>query len=402
MKLDRDTEIRLVVGAVIVLSLYALLRLDAIFPTIVAGDILVHRYDLAAFLHDYPNGVLGMIPSFTCASEATCRPPFETAMKREIGKLADPMLSTGFVFVFLGLWMSLWLDRLYDELSTQLRAEGVVRWTEADNALIELRRRILSRGLAVVVAAVLLFGFLFHHFEGLPETGADWEFMVSALVLGALAGHRLGASAAYGTVGWRLNRPGREVTLIVGHADGAGGARRIGEFLAFQGVLISIPILWLTFWLALIWQYEAFGWLYDQWRITHLVLLLVALLVCWIGFIRPLLVFSAHYRQAKRSITEEWIAKTEGAIESCLGRYRSARDWETAKEAMEACEAITEVSDKISGLSSIPLRPAVRGVFSLATLFPVVTFVVELAAGQDSGLVPLLGKIIGALSGFVT
>ena len=399
MALDRDTENRIVASAIVALSLYALLRLEAIFPLIQDTDWLVHRYDLDAFLKDNPNGILGMIPSFTYHERCSeCVAP----LKAEIGKLSDPMLSSGFVFAFLGLWMSLWLERLYGAMSTQLRGEGVVRWNAEDDAAIEVRRRILSRSVALVVAALLLFGFLFHQFEGLPKTGEDWEFMLSAVALAALAGHRLGASAAYGTVGWRLNQPGRAVTLIVGHADGAGGARRVGEFLAFQGVLISIPILWLTFWLALIWNYAPFAWLYDQWGVTHLALLIVALLVCWIGFIRPLMVFSTHYRAAKREITEAWIDKTQGAIERSQDSYRKAKTWEEAQEAIEACEALTETSGKIAGLSSIPLRPAVRGIFSLATVFPVVTFVVELAAGSDAGLVPFIGKVIGGLAGLLS
>ncbi|MDU8912589.1 hypothetical protein [Aestuariicoccus sp. MJ-SS9] len=379
-------------------TLYGLTRLDVIFETVVAADRLWHPYPLDAFLTRNPNGILGMIPSVTCSPPSPqCLEPRDI----ELGKLADPMMASGYIAVFSGLWLSMWLDGLYRGMSGQLRTEGIVPWTDSDDQNIEDRRFRFAWVTAWTVVVIVFCGMVFSHFRGFPSERDDWEFMLSAMLLGGLAGHRLGSCAAYGLVAQRLNNAQRQVALIVGHADGAGGARRIGEFMAFQGILVSIPIAWLTFWLVVEWHYDAIGSVYGNWIFMHLALFALASLISWFGFLRPLLIFTAHYRACKAEILQTWHRMTDGSLEGLRSKYREASSWEDAVDAIEACEGITETTQKITALHSVPLRPAVRGIFSFATLFPAVTFVVELAAPEESVLVNSMTTIIRLVAGLL-
>ena len=131
--------------------------------------------------------------------------------------------------------------------------------------------------------------------------------------------------------------------LVVGHADGAGGARRVGEFLAFQVISGSIPVIWLTVWLALVWQYTEFEAHYGQWWPLHAALLALALGLTWFGFGQPLRAFTRHYRSAKEQIADTWHTKTAGTLAHLQKTYRSAADWKTAEAAINDSAAITDI-----------------------------------------------------------
>lgn len=383
-------ENRIVPVLILLTTLYAATRLEKIFRTVPEGVHVFHNYDLEKYLTDYPGGLLGMIPTIVCATADKCA----KVDPRVVGVLDDAMLSTGFVVAFFGLWLSLWLDPLYRAMRDQLLRDGVVGWTPQDDRLVEERRRVWSRATAMVVGVLMVIGFLGFHFGGLPKNPEAWEFFLGSCLLGVLAGHRLGASAAYGTVGPRINRRDR-LALVVGHADGAGGARRVGEFLAFQGVLISIPIIWLTFWLTLVVQVTPFYAHFGTWWPLHVALLAVALIISWLGFIRPLLIFTRHYRAAKTRLLDDWQSKTSGMLARLQDSYFGAKDWQAARDAIDAAEDITLISSKIAALNSVPLRASVRGVFSIATIFPVATLVIELMVPQHSALAQVLAQGVG-------
>ena len=389
MRISTTLENQIVRTAIIALTVFAVFRLEQIFPLVQANDYLWHDYDLDAFLLENPDGILGMIPSFTCPSALqVCSP----AREIEVGRLADPMLSSGYVFTFVGLWISFWLDGKYRTLSQQLRSEDIVTWTAQDDRVIEKRRRAIACGSALIVGILISVGF-FQFYGGLPSKTWEWEHSLSSIVLGALAGHRLGASAAYGTVGWRLNQSRRQLRLIIGHVDKAGGARKAGEFIAFQGVLSFIAIIWLTFWVVLETQFQVFRDFYGTWASMHMGLLFVALLLCWLAFVGPLIVFSSHYAKAKHELSKHWNALTHNQMANHLSKFEAASDWQAAKEAVDACEEISTVTNQIESMNSRPLRPSVQGIFSVTTLFPIFILVLEKLVGDTSILVVMLTKL---------
>ncbi|MEO0669134.1 MAG: hypothetical protein AAFZ99_14580 [Pseudomonadota bacterium] len=387
----RTLERQLVWLALIVVTVYGLYRLQAMFPLVGADDTVLHFYDLDAFLERWPGGVLGIIPSRVCTlSVAMCEAPREI----EIGKLADPMLSSGYFVCFLGLWLSMWVEGLYRAMSTQLRAEGVLHWTDVDDAVIEARQLVYARGTAAGVVVMVFFGSLTLHFGGWPTSTAGQEMLWSMTILGALAGHRLGTIAALGTFGRRLNRRGGRLRLVPGHSDGAGGALRVGEFLAFQGILVFLPIMWLSFWLAMVWSVPEVRAFYGQWWPLHVGLLIVALVIAWYGLISPFVTFIAHYRASKAEVVAAWRAKTEGTLPKLQTLFRDSDDWRDAKTAIDESAALTSVSSRIAAMSSVPLRASVRGLFSLTSLFPLFTLGLEIAVPNEQGFVSLMTHLL--------
>ncbi|WP_299685691.1 hypothetical protein [uncultured Tateyamaria sp.] len=387
----RNLEHRLVWTALVVVTVYGLYRVQALFPLVGADDRVLHFYDLDAFLAAYPSGILGIIPSRVCSlSAAMCDVPRDI----EVGKLADPMLSSGYFVCFLGLWLSMWVEGLYRAMSTQLRAEGVLHWTDADDAVIEHRRMMFSRVTALCVVVMVFPGTVFLHFQGWPTEPAAHEMLWSMTFLGALAGHRLGTIAALGTFGRRLNRSGGQLRLVLGHSDGAGGARRVGEFLAFQGILVSLPITWLSFWLAMVWSVPEVRAFYGQWWPLHLGLLIVAMVIAWYGLISPFYTFIGHYRASKREVVAAWRAKTVGTLSDLQSVFHNSDNWRDAKSAIEESEALTAVSSRISSMSSVPLRASVRGLFSITSLFPLFTLGLEILVPNEKGFVSLMSQVM--------
>lgn len=393
--MTRTREYQLVWAVLLAVTAYGLYRLGAVFPVVRADDVLFHFYDLDAFLARYPTGVLGVIPSRVCGiSAAMCDPPRAV----EIGKLADPMLSSGYFVCFLGLWLSMWVESLYRTMSTQLRNEGVLAWSDADDAIIDARCRLFSRITALCVVVMVFVGTLALHFEGWPRTVMQHEMLWSMTVLGGLAGHRLGTIAALGTFGWRFNRQGGQLRLVLGHSDGAGGARRVGEFLAFQGILVSLPIMWLSFWLAMVWSVPEVGLFYGHWWRLHVALLIVAIVIAWYGLISPFLTFTAQYRSSKAEVVEAWRAKTHGKLAHLQNRFHSSADWREAKTAIEESEELSAVSSRINAMSSVPVRGTVQGLFSLTSLFPLLTLGLEIIVPNEQGFVSLMTHALGLFS----
>ena len=392
-------ERQLVWAALIVVTAFGLYRFNAMFPVVGADDTVLHFYDLDDFLARYPMGVLGIIPSRLCdLSAAICDVPREI----EIGKLSDPMLSSGYFICFLGLWLSMWVESLYRGMSEQLRTEGLLHWTDADEAVIEGRRKLYARATALCVVIMVFPGTIFLHFRGWPTSPGQQEMLWSMTILGALAGHRLGTIGALGTFGRRMNRRGGRLRLVLGHSDGAGGARRVGEFLAFQGILVALPIMWLSFWLAMVWSVPEIHAFYGQWWPLHAGLLVVAVVIAWIGLISPLRTFIAHYRDSKAEVVAAWRDKTSGKLAHLQSLFHSSQDWRDAKSAIEESEALTAVSSRISSMSSVPLRASIRGLFSFTSLFPLFTLGLELVVPNEQGFVSLMMRMLSIFGGWVS
>lgn len=415
---ERDTFFRIehaVITATIALfTLFAIIRADWIFQTYSADDRVCsivetvegHREcniaPLERALQQYEN-----IPWAYFRAQANVRPcadpndPIHAlclpAPKALQGRLQDPMLASGYATVLFGLWVSLWLGPLFRRMSEQLKREAIIEWAIADEQLIDLWRLRLSYGVAALVGLSVAVGFVTTHFGGLPQGRAHWEFFLSAIVLGALAGHRLGTAAAMGRVGRLAMKRGSRVRLILGHADTMGGARRLGEFLAYQGVLIAIPIAWLSVWIILELSGNAAFREISHWLPLHATLLVIAATISIFSFLRPLLSFSHHYRRAKQAARDTWHTKTRKDL-ALTQNSEGFDDWEAMHAAIETSAKITSVSEDLAALPSMPLRRSVQGVFSISTLFPLAALAFELVLQDQSGQLAIVNILIQAFS----
>ncbi len=314
-------------------------------------------------------------------------------LKNEQGGIGDPMLTSGYFTAFFGILLSFLLEGTFTRLSHQLERDGIINWNETESAHIAALRIKSSFGVAAAVVVVLLVGFIGFHFGGLPDTQIEWEFLLTAVLLGAIAGHRLGAGAAYGQIGRKAARRETELTLILGHSDQFGGARRLGEFMALQGVLVSIPIVWLSIWLFLAHNHQDFTH-YKGWLFPHLALLAIALTISWFNFIRPLLRFSAKFRDQKEEIMRKWTNKARSELSAQQRNFRDASTVDEAATSIESINRISAFNEQIAALPSIPLRNSVTGIFSAATLFPAAALLVDLLIPKSQGLSTALSKTL--------
>lgn len=313
------------------------------------------------------------------------------------GAIYDPMLTSGYFTALFGIWLSFLLEGAFSKVSRQLERDGIIDWKENETTHIASLRVKSSLIVAGAVVVVLLIGFLGFHFRGLPTNTRDWEFLLTALLLGAIAGHRLGAGAAYGQIGRRAAKRETELTLILGHSDQFGGARRLGEFMALQGVLVSIPIVWLSIWLFLANNHPGFAQ-YSHWFWPHMALLAIALTISWFNFVQPLLRFSQKFRAQKEEIMSKWTQRARSELNAQQRSFQYADTVDEAADSIKNINRISAFNEQIAALPSIPLRNSVTGVFSAATLFPAATFLVDLLLPKDQGLGTALAKTLEIFS----
>ncbi|MCP5075374.1 MAG: hypothetical protein GY947_19040 [Rhodobacteraceae bacterium] len=392
-------ERRIILIILICLTAYGVHRHDAIFRTIGPGDCIAVGYNVDKFATDFPDGFFGFVPvspygleslnGSDCPSEVFTQTgvklPARLATEDEAGSLVDPMFASAIVVILLGLWLSMGVEKSYTSMRDQIQRDGMLEWSDADSNWIEVRRRFLSRSLAVLIFLMMFFGSLSAKFNwALPNDSDGWDFFITTIILAAIVGHRLGTVGAFGAVGQLVIAKKREMNLAIGHADNMGGARRLGEFLAFQGILLSIPIAWLSIWITLVIRFPNVFWNFDNWLWLHIALLIIALIVSYIGFVRPLLLFSEKFRRTKSAMLRTWLSMTSGQLTKAQGKFHASNHWADAHDAIAESTKITEVTERIASLPTYPLRTSVLGIFSISTLFPVVNFGLTLLAPEES------------------
>ena len=170
------------------------------------------------------------------------------------GALVDPMMASGFMAALIALWISWPMDRQFRRMIFQLRHDQVIPAGLLNVTETEQARRRWAWSTAIIVTLVMFFGVL-GFFDGAAGTSERRAFLIGSTLLGAIAGHRLGSAAAYGRYSHSFRKLSHEVRLLPGHADGMGGYRRLSEFIAYQVVLLLVPVIWLSTWLYI--EYKA-------------------------------------------------------------------------------------------------------------------------------------------------
>lgn len=280
-----------------------------------------------------------------CCIWAVLRSDFIFELNQQ-GNLVDPMLSSGFAVTLVALGLSLWIERRYLAMMNYLEcghliadASGSIRSVHNEILLFRSSLRIV---LPVIVAAVILSGFVYA-FMTSPVNGQSpfalqiyWEFLIGAVLLGLLCAHRLGSSASFGGFAQFLSAPSIRWRLVPGHPDGVGGVGSFGRYLAYQGFLSAIPLVWLTFWIIAgpLWP-EAD---YLKWTAMQVVLWLVAAFVAYRGFYAPTLLLSRRFRVAKNELNTRFSKGLEAELVAAHALLDSGA---SHLEGLEASERIT-------------------------------------------------------------
>ena len=315
--------------------------------------------------------------------------------KDAAGNVADPMAASGFITALATLMLSLFVDRRYLTMMRQIEAEKLVRLSSAQlEALHETVQNvclILRYGVMLAVLLSMIVGYF--TFFGWPEDRYRVEFFLGSWLLGALAGHRLGSAAAYGTFATLLRRSGGDLRLVPGHYDGAGGANQIGGFLVFQGVLAAVPLIWLTVW---IWLID--GWAsYADWRTHFYVLWIIAAFVMYMGCAMPVISLTRVFARAKGDAAARMLPATLAEIETAHDTLSKTTDFEDGMAAKVRLNEALDFRRSIVPLPTLPLSSVSRQFFGAASLLPIISILIEVFVKEDSLIGKIFANAVGAI-----
>jgi hypothetical protein len=330
------------------------------------------------------------------------------------GTLVDPMMASGFLATLIALWLSLPLDRRFHELIRQLEHDQLIpASSEAAGAVNQLRRR-LAWGTSGLVALIIFVG-VWGWFDGnIAGDNGPW-FLFGCTLLGAISGQRLGSAAAYGRFSVRFHLG--SVRLLPGHADKMGGWQRLGEFFAFEAVILLIPAIWLSTWLYIELQNTELFWTcervidadwpallaepcypqaiynaYVYWVLPQSFLFIVIAFVLYKAFLRPLFDTTRAYRRIRATLRDRYDAVLAEPLRRAVKQLESAQAAETQsleeeRKAMDEIGKLSALREEIWAMPPVPMRTAVTGVFSLSALYPLITLFLAwvLPAGASVG-----------------
>ncbi|MEM6619992.1 MAG: hypothetical protein AAF631_11920 [Pseudomonadota bacterium] len=384
-------------------TLWALLRIPLIFQGYNAGDLVFplctldtvaifsehFRAAICEHVLDNPShvgqpygfwGYYGIVPCDRWVSSEEqdnfCRSVYET----EVGSLYDPMGASSVVTSLVGLWLSMIAEPQFRSMSSKIRQDHLIAWSEVDELrILDLRFRvslILGVGLGIFVCG---WSIVFHH-AGLPHGQEEWEHLLSSILISALAGFRLGTLSVMGVAARRIMKRFKSLKLIGGHNDGMGGAKPVGDFLAIQGMVSAILPLWLSLWIMLQWVQPSVFWTFNQWLGMHLVMLVVALGYFWFSFVWPFFNIVRLYKVQRRKLIETW----ENRIHQEIAEQNRSVHQCDAVQIIESNKSATEALELVKGMATVPLGLGLQSLFSLSVVFPTLTAVLTFLITSDN------------------
>lgn len=399
------------ISALVVLSGWAILRHDILFARWSETDQVAYMVDYLANVvggdpslegKGIPGGFLGYVGLLDCTElNDSWRPHWvnencRTPTGAELGSLKDPMLATGYLAALLGLWITVFVEKLYVGLNQQMLRDQIVPWSQEDIARIDEIAKRLSLWVASAICVVLIVGFLgFHHEMSLPKEWFAWEHFLSSVILGVITGLRMGTVAAMGWMGRTIACRDAPLSLVLGHSDEMAGMKRFGEFIAFLAILNAIPIFWLSTWIALLVAHPLVFAGLQQWVVPFVLLLLIALFVAWLSFFSPVIHFSRRLRVAKAEALKSWGARTETDLSRLVQNVKT-KGWKKAAEAMEQINLITSVPEHVAKLPESPIGVLAKGSVTFMTFAPPIFAILEILL--PVGLFGFLESVAGLVS----
>lgn len=336
------------------------------------------------------------------------------------GALSDPMLASGFVAAILALWVSMPMDVRFRQLIEQMRHDQVIPASEIDLDATERLRRRWAWSTALLVGLVLFLGIL-GVYEGSITNSDLWAYLIGSTVLGCVAGHRLGSAAAYGRYSRYFQSLSHLVRLLPGHADGMGGYRRLSEFIAYQVVLLLVPVIWLSTWLYIEIQRTSPLWVcvnaddprvfrnnfaqdclipgpfvqpYASWIVTHAALMIIALVIAYWAFIRPFFHTTMTYRRLRTDLRRNYDAALAEPLAEAVRKLDTAKDIEGSRAAIGEIGKLSGLREEIWAMPAVPLRSIAGGAFSISAIYPVITMILA--------FLPQDADVTGYFSDFLT
>jgi hypothetical protein len=317
----------------------------------------------------------------------------------------DPMFASGLAAVIaVFVVFQIFASRI-PEAFDRLRTRRVIDEEELPNfPLFKARTEQslnsrLAYAVGTVFAALALARFPVLA-GGVPEFGALLTTSLQAgqpiLVLNALAeavlGFTLGLIAwRMLVVAWRLIALGRSyrLRLQIGHPDGCAGLRPVGDLCLWNALLLSVPAVFLGFWLPLAPEF-GYGTTYTG---LHATLLAVLVGLAVVTFVAPLwTIHLAMRRDAERIRAEvDEIGRTIDRLSRHLLKRADELSPEDAKRMLSDLQAHQDVYKRHEHVPTWPIDTRIALKFSSAQVVPLLGL-----TGLSKPIIDLVASIIRA------
>ncbi|MEL6640854.1 MAG: hypothetical protein AAFN63_18520 [Pseudomonadota bacterium] len=410
-----------ILGLLVLLSIAALFFIPSIFEVFpVCVETQNCPYRVPIYTAEVPPKIVWHSPwkefaTFAADGEYEMQTIFEAELS---GRLRDPMMASGLFATFVVLWLSLPLDRLFNDMMDQLEHDQLVPANIEERARIENLRRLCARVLGGVMA-VLLGVFTMGYFDGEIDSATQFAFLFGNIALGLIAGHRLGSAIAYGEFSRKFTTNVATIRILPGHADRMGGWQRVGEFFAYEFVLMSVPIIWLTSWIYILFQRPRLYWTcfksdglsewperltgecsqppvnaYMGWVHWQILLLIISLFILWFAFLRPFLDTVKAYRRKRSILVSRYQTTLSEPLESAVMNYEMADDISSEMLAIETISKLSGLRHEVRMMPALPMRGAFTGVFSLSAFYPLIMISLTVLMPEDDAVGGVIGLIV--------
>jgi len=228
----------------------------------------------------------------------------------------DWLLISGLIVFVLAISFVDHLKPSFHRCVARLFDRGVLRAGEQDQgaflATLETESRKWALWFALLIALVMALAWAVAIFnEFLFET---LGLGVTLVVLGFIAGGYLGEMASHGRLARAIGTGQVKLHLDPWHVDKAAGIKPVGDYFFLQATFATIPAAFLAVWIWIMLLTD----LYDNWYLSYVGLLCVAVIMQALAVFLPLIGFHVEMLEQKRSwqrkLDEEFRQNSEARI----------------------------------------------------------------------------------------
>jgi hypothetical protein len=312
-------------------------------------------------------------------------------------RTSDWLLMSGWLSLILGLSLARTLPDRLEQALARLADRGVLVVTpdQLDRFCQDLEDSIVRRwapGFGAVCALSLVPAWAFavggNLLLALPELFAE-------MVGGYIAGCYIGRAARYGALGAALESRGVALRVMVGHLDGVGGLKPVGEFYFYQAMLVAIPAVFLAVWLVLFTLPHLHA-MYHHWQAPYAGLLPLMITFEVLAFVVPLWWFHRAMMGQKSELLREadQLSPRIAEIQRKLGEGGHP------EEAGALEETLAHMTARVQAIEELPVWPVDPrtkrrfGVGNLVLLIPVVSNLTGLSTQWQEFLTAVFKKTL--------
>ena len=125
-------------------------------------------------------------------------------------------------------------------------------------------------------------------------------------------------------------------------------------------------------------------------------LLIIALVVVYWGFLRPFFHTTLIYRHLRKALRQHYDDALRGPLAEAVGRLDAAGDIDEKRAAIGEIGKLSGLRESIWALPAIPLRTIATGAFSISTFYPLITITLTFVPG-DAAISGAFGQVLSFL-----